>query len=77
MKVNKKIIIIGAVALSGSSFAMMRALHTAASGMQAQEANVSTISNNIANVNTLILLKPAALLDNIYFTTFIAGFYYL
>ena len=32
--------------------AMMRALHIAASGMTAQETNVSTISNNIANVNT-------------------------
>lgn len=32
--------------------AMLKALHTAASGMSAQETNVSTISNNIANVNT-------------------------
>lgn len=32
--------------------AMLKALHTAASGMTAQESNVSTISNNIANVNT-------------------------
>ncbi len=32
--------------------AMLKALHTAASGMTAQETNVSTISNNIANVNT-------------------------
>ncbi len=31
---------------------MLRALNTAATGMTAQEANVSTISNNIANVNT-------------------------
>jgi flagellar basal-body rod protein FlgG len=35
-----------------NSYSMMKALHTAASGMSAQEANVSTISNNIANVNT-------------------------
>lgn len=33
--------------------AMIKALHTAASGMSAQESNVSTISNNIANVNTI------------------------
>lgn len=31
---------------------MMRALWTAASGMVAQQTNVDTISNNIANVNT-------------------------
>jgi flagellar basal-body rod protein FlgG len=31
---------------------MMRALYTAASGMQAQQFNIDTISNNIANVNT-------------------------
>ena len=31
---------------------MIRALHIAASGMAAQEANVGTISNNIANINT-------------------------
>lgn len=31
---------------------MMRALYTAASGMAAQQYNIDTISNNIANVNT-------------------------
>ncbi|MBF0206310.1 MAG: flagellar basal-body rod protein FlgG [Oligoflexia bacterium] len=31
---------------------MLRALNTAATGMAAQDANVSTIANNIANVNT-------------------------
>src|SRR5512137_2721463 len=30
----------------------MRALHTAASGMMAQELNVQVISNNIANMRT-------------------------
>jgi len=35
------------------AIAMLKALHTAASGMSAQETNVSTISNNIANVNTI------------------------
>ncbi|MCK6593608.1 MAG: flagellar basal-body rod protein FlgG [Bacteriovoracaceae bacterium] len=69
MKVNKKIIIIGAVALSGSSFAMMRALHTAASGMQAQEANVSTISNNIANVNTIGFKKGRTEFDDLAYET--------
>ncbi len=32
---------------------MMRALWTAASGMKAQQTNVDTIANNIANVNTV------------------------
>jgi len=31
---------------------MMRALYTAASGMEAQQYNMDTISNNLANVNT-------------------------
>ncbi len=31
---------------------MLRALYTAASGMQAQQINIDTIANNIANVNT-------------------------
>jgi flagellar basal-body rod protein FlgG len=31
---------------------MMRALYTAASGMSAQQFNIDTISNNLANVNT-------------------------
>jgi len=31
---------------------MMRGLYTAASGMMAQQLNMDTISNNLANVNT-------------------------
>ncbi|HIL87821.1 MAG TPA: flagellar basal-body rod protein FlgG [Deltaproteobacteria bacterium] len=31
---------------------MMRALFTAASGMQAQQRNIDTVANNLANVNT-------------------------
>ena len=31
---------------------MLRALHTAATGMHAQQINIDTIANNIANVNT-------------------------
>ncbi len=31
---------------------MLRALYTAATGMQAQQMNIDTIANNIANVNT-------------------------
>ena len=40
----------------------MRALHTAATGMMAQELNVQVISNNIANMRTTgyKLQSPAA-----------------
>jgi len=31
---------------------MIRALYTAASGMQAQQSNIDTVANNLANVNT-------------------------
>jgi len=31
---------------------MMRALYTAATGMQAQQRNIDTTANNLANVNT-------------------------
>lgn len=38
--------------VSSDCYAMLKALNTAATGMAAQEANVNTISNNIANANT-------------------------
>ena len=38
----------------------MRALHTAATGMMAQELNVQVISNNIANMNTVGFKKQRA-----------------
>jgi flagellar basal body rod protein FlgG len=31
---------------------MLRALHTAFTGMEAQQMNLNTIANNLANVNT-------------------------
>lgn len=68
MKTKTKIII-ATLALSSSSYAMMRALHTAASGMQAQEANVSTISNNIANVNTIGFKKGRTEFDDLAYET--------
>ena len=39
---------------------MIRALYTAATGMNAQELNVSVISNNIANVNSAGFKKSRA-----------------
>jgi flagellar basal-body rod protein FlgG len=52
MKINLIIAATLGLIVVNDSQAMLKALHTAASGMSAQEANVSTISNNIANVNT-------------------------
>lgn len=48
----KKLLILISLITVPEAQAMLKALHTAASGMTAQETNVSTISNNIANVNT-------------------------
>ena len=36
---------------------MMRALYTAATGMQAQQRNIDTTANNLANVNTTAFKK--------------------
>lgn len=42
----------GASPQYGEVFALIRALYSAASGMMAQQVNMDTISNNLANVNT-------------------------
>ncbi|MCI5064371.1 flagellar basal-body rod protein FlgG [bacterium] len=39
---------------------MLRALYTAASGMNAQEINIDVISNNLANINTTSFKKSRA-----------------
>ena len=49
--------------------AMMKALNTAATGMAAQEENVSTISNNIANVNTVGFKKDRAEFEDLMYQT--------
>ena len=48
---------------------MIRALHTSASGMASQEANVNTISNNIANVNTTGFKKDRTEFDDLLYET--------
>jgi len=48
---------------------MIRALHTAASGMASQEANVNTISNNLANVNTTGFKKARTEFDDLLYET--------
>ena len=53
---------------------MMRSLWTAASGMVAQQLNIDTISNNLANVNTLSFKKSRAEFEDLMYQTLnIAG----
>ena len=47
----------------------MRALYTAASGMQAQETNVEVISNNIANVRTTGYKRQRAQFQDLLYET--------
>lgn len=53
-----------------SSFAMFGALNTAATGMASQEVQVGTISNNIANVNTIGFKKQRAESEDLLYNTF-------
>lgn len=53
----------------GDANAMMKALSTAASGMTAQETYVSTISNNIANVNTVGFKRGRTEIDDLGYET--------
>lgn len=48
---------------------MMRSLWTAASGMISQQANVDTISNNLANINTTGYKKEAAEFKSLLYQT--------
>ena len=54
---------------ASNTWAQMKALHTAASGMSAQETNVSTISNNIANVNTVGYKRARTEFDDLGYET--------
>ena len=47
----------------------MRALHTAATGMMAQELNVQVISNNIANLRTTGYKRQRAQLQDLLYET--------
>lgn len=49
--------------------AQLRALNTAATGMAAQEMNVNSISNNIANVNTVGFKKGRTEFDDLLYQT--------
>ena len=53
---------------------MMRSLWTAASGMVAQQLNIDTLSNNLANVNTVAFKKSRAEFEDLMYQTLnIAG----
>ncbi len=44
---------------------MLRALYTAATGMNAQETNIDVISNNLANINTTAFKKSSAIFQDL------------
>jgi flagellar basal-body rod protein FlgG len=48
---------------------MLKALNTAATGMAAQEANVNTMANNIANVNTVGFKKSRTEFEDLLYET--------
>lgn len=69
MKLFKPILILTLLLGSSLCFSMIKALNTAATGMAAQEANVNTISNNIANVNTTGYKKDRAEFEDLLYET--------
>ena len=48
---------------------MLRAINTAATGMSAQETNVNTIANNVANVNTIGFKKSRTEFNDLLYET--------
>lgn len=46
---------------------MLRAMHTAASGMIAQQQNIDTISNNLANINTVGYKKSTTHFQDLFY----------
>lgn len=53
-----------------NSYAMNKALNTAAAGMAAQETSVATISNNIANVGTTAFKRDRAEFEDLLYQTY-------
>jgi flagellar basal-body rod protein FlgG len=51
---------------------MIRALYTAASGMNAQQANIDTVANNLANVNTGGFKKSRMEFQDLVYQTLVA-----
>ncbi len=68
------ILLIALILMSFNAHSMLKALNTAATGMAAQEQNVSTISNNIANVNTVGFKRDRTEFEDLmYETVTVAG----
>ena len=67
--IEKKIITALILSCMSNAHSMMKALSTAASGMSAQETYVSTISNNIANVNTVGFKRGRTEIDDLGYET--------
>ncbi len=65
----KYLLLLPTILFTTNIFGQMKALHTAASGMAAQETNVSTISNNIANVNTVGYKRARTEFDDLNYET--------
>ncbi|MDD4974480.1 MAG: flagellar basal-body rod protein FlgG [Bacteriovorax sp.] len=65
----KTVVVIITLANFSEVHSMMKALSTAASGMSAQETYVSTISNNIANVNTVGFKRGRTEIDDLGYET--------
>lgn len=48
---------------------MLRAVHTAATGMEAMQTNLDNVANNLANVNTTAFKKGTAEFQDLYYQT--------
>jgi flagellar basal-body rod protein FlgG len=48
---------------------MLRAIHTAATGMEAMQTNIDNVANNMANVNTNAFKKGTAEFQDLYYQT--------
>lgn len=48
---------------------MLRAIHTAATGMDAMQTNLDNVANNLANVNTTAFKKSSAEFQDLYYQT--------
>jgi flagellar basal-body rod protein FlgG len=48
---------------------MLRAVHTAATGMDAMQTNLDNVANNLANVNTTAYKKSSAEFQDLYYQT--------
>ena len=52
---------------------MFRALHSSATGMQAQQTQIDIIANNLANVNTVGFKKSRGEFQDLYYQQLQAG----